>query len=143
MNETGVSRRSRRRRKTFSFFGRQLDHAGAVELMGHRVWSNEGMTIEAVSGNAFSEPVLPTPATSDRSREELEAVISRLQRDARTDRNLEHIPRPELDRLIASAVQGLWTESRVTAFVPLLAMRRVREELGLPEQTTGPEQYAS
>ncbi|MGH2615584.1 MAG: hypothetical protein ACRDJC_10125 [Thermomicrobiales bacterium] len=70
----------------------------------------------------------------ERNPDELQAVVARLQREAGSDRRLlARMPAPELDQLIDQTVRSLWNESRVTAFVPLFAMRRVHEVLGIAE----------
>ncbi len=56
---------------------------------------------------------------------EMSAVIDLVQREAREECLDERLPTPVLERCVRDAVAGLW-DSRITTFVPLLALRRVR-----------------
>lgn len=70
----------------------------------------------------------------------MDDVIARLFREVGADQRLRALaPEPELLRLVEASVQALWAESRVKAFVPLLALRRVREEFGIAEEAVHKE----
>ncbi len=54
-----------------------------------------------------------------------EVVVGLVRREAAEECSAGHLPPPELDRCVREAVGELWG-SRISTFVPLLALRRVR-----------------
>jgi hypothetical protein len=128
--KSGLSIRSRRRRSTFALFGRHVQRI-AVEPMPDRVWPPHEGASEAVARRGM-------PADGERQQADLLEVVARVQREALADRRLQGAVEPaELDRLIDETVRALWATSRVKSFVPLFAMQRVREQLGLADEPPG------
>ena len=72
---------------------------------------------------------IPHPPTLGASPATPEAIIVRLQRDARDDPRLAAIPATTRDQSIERAVQELWATSRVKTFLPVLALRQARAAL--------------
>jgi hypothetical protein len=67
---------------------------------------------------------------------DFDAMLTRLQREAQADPRLRAVAsNGELAALIEETARALWMTSRVKTFVPLLAMRRVYESLGLADAT--------
>ena len=53
-------------------------------------------------------------------------------------RRMTHVEATELESCVQAAVSGLWTEqTRVTTFIPVLALREVREILERKAVQTG------
>lgn len=126
--------RSRRRRASLALFGSPLPRT-AVEPMADRLWNADNGAKEVLRG------ALPHEDAGHRA--ELHDVITRLQREARADQHLRHADEDACNRLIDETVRALWDSSRVKAFVPLFAMQRVREHLGLADEVQAAENGGS
>jgi hypothetical protein len=89
-------------------------------------------TVSEHAGNVDTHRPFGGP---DQGPATMDDVIARLSREVLRDQRLRALaPESELERLVETSVRLLWRESRVKAFVPLLAMRRVREGLGIAAQ---------
>ena len=121
--------RVRRRRASLTLFGGPLQRTVA-EPMTDRIWAVDEGASEDLRGG--------TQRDDARHEAELQDVIVRLRREARADNHLRHVDEDECNRLIDESVRALWTTSRVKSFVPLFAMQRVREHLGLADEPHKP-----
>jgi hypothetical protein len=67
----------------------------------------------------------------DATHAEREAVVARVALEAHDLYRHASVPPDVLDRFVREAVEELWPGPlRVTAFVPILALRRVRQKVG-------------
>lgn len=90
-----------------------------------------------MASEAIAEPHQRATQPSLNDEQELTEAIWRVQQDARRDGALvDRLSIHELDRSIEEIVRELWADSRVKAFVPLIALRHARAALGLPEGET-------
>ncbi len=113
-----VARRSRRRR-TFGAFASPSLRLTAADPAPAGAWA-------VTSHGRDTGPAAPA-AGPDRDE-----IVARLRREAAADARLRaRVSTAALDHLIAEAAGSFWQESRVKTLVPLLAMRRVRERLGI------------
>jgi hypothetical protein len=135
VNELGIARRSRRRRASLALFGRPLQRPRALPPTVELALGEDDSLADNQPGQNGDVPSVQVLASEERNQDALPAMVARVQREAGSDpRLLARSPAPELNRLIEETVRALWEESRVTAFVPLLAMRRIYEVLGLSEE---------
>jgi hypothetical protein len=126
---SGPSFRSRRRQSSFGLFGRPL-HQVKIGDVTDRVWPPQG-----VADARSREQGHDDGHSLDQQQASLRDVVARVQREARLDQRLRGLTAgAELDALIDETVCALWASSRVKTFVPLLAMRRIYESLGLPDE---------
>jgi hypothetical protein len=61
-----------------------------------------------------------------------DSIIERLHRQLDTDRDdglLAGCDETLLDNVIVQSVHGLWEESRIKTYVPVLALRRARDQI--------------
>lgn len=131
MIKQGPIFRSRRRRSSFALFGRHVQRA-EVQPFPDRVWAEVDRVSEAIADQHQRET---RPSRND--DQELAEAIRRVQQDARVDRILANqLPEQELDHVIEGIVRDLWANSRVTTFVPLIALRQARATLGPPAGET-------
>lgn len=127
-----VSRRARRRRASLSLYGRPLRPLQSNSLPDRRLDERE----------SFPAPHVPTAATSthdeviedafdvDRETEALRQAIGRVQAEARRDPSLSLLlPASDLDRVVESTVRGMWFDSLIKTYVPVLALRHARESI--------------
>lgn len=99
--------------------------------MADWVWQEEVTAARTVPGETHPQPLVQARET-DTDQQNLQAIVARLQREARADARLKgRLLEADLNQLVDQHVRVLWAESRVTAYVPLLAMRRIYEELDL------------
>lgn len=69
-------------------------------------------------------PFAQVPPTPD-------PIVARLREEAEADRRLlARAPAATIGAAVEAEVRALWTGSRVKVFVPVLALRAVREALG-------------
>jgi hypothetical protein len=108
-----------------TLFGRPLPPASAEPTVDP-LRDAEAGTSDALPGE---------PASDVTHLAEVQEIVARLRREARADHRLRHVDWDECDRLIEELVYALWATSRVKAFVPLFAMQRLRERLGLSDDT--------
>lgn len=99
--------------------------------MANGVWQEEETASKAIPAETHTQPLAQARET-DTDQANLQAIVARLQREARADARLKgRLLETDLNQLVDQHVRLLWAESRVTAYVPLLAMRRIYEELDL------------
>jgi hypothetical protein len=61
-----------------------------------------------------------------------ESIMDQLSRQLETDAETGVIAwcdRDDMARVVADSVQTLWTESRIKTYIPVLALRRARDEI--------------
>jgi hypothetical protein len=87
----------------------------------------------------------PSPATTDNDVghidarfTERDAILARVSLEAHDRYRHTSIPPEVLDRYVTEAVDEIWDDSlRVTAYVPILAMRRIRARIEQLTATNG------
>ena len=131
--------RSRRRQSTFALFGRSLQRI-RVEAPPSR----HGPSHDAADGAPPSADARDDRDDDEPPLADLEELVTRLQREAQTDQRLKGLAaNGELEALIEETARMLWATSRVKTFVPLLAIRRVYESLGLADESPAESQLTS
>ena len=122
--------RSKRRQASFALFGRPVQPIKVEVGLGRSPASADGLDDARPTAKAHDERADGGPRRSD-----FEAMLTRLQREAASDQRLNAtVASAELTALIEETARALWLTSRVKTFVPLLAMRRVYESLGLADE---------